>query len=170
MEHPAPPASAVTELRKLPSLLLAWRLSYTLFCAALGALLLPAAALLAADEWAPGLALLVGGALGMASLFGAAAYFYAGRRYALYQAHFHAGQGVVLRSGVWWRSQVWVPLARLQHIDVNQGPLDRKWGMATLALHTAGTHDHETRIAGMPLGDANALRAELLASVRGEHG
>ena len=52
--------------------------------------------------------------------------------------------------------------ARLQHLDVQQGPLDRRWGMASLSLHTAGSHDHHTRILGLPLAQAHALRDHLL--------
>ena len=63
---------------------------------------------------------------------------YAARYFAAYQARWLPDEGVVLSSGVWWRSEVWVPMARLQHLDVSQGPLDRRWGMASLSLHTAG--------------------------------
>ncbi len=55
----------------------------------------------------------------------------------------------------------------LQFLDVNQGPLDRRWGMASLSLQTASAHDHTTRIAGLPLQEAHALRAALLPLTRG---
>ena len=34
-----------------------------------------------------------------------------------------------------------VPVARVQHIDVSQGPIERIAGVATLSLHTAGTEN-----------------------------
>lgn len=96
-------------------------------------------------------------------------WYYAGRRFSLYRAYLHAGQGVALQDGVWWRSEAWVPLSRLQYLDVNQGPLDRRWGMASISLQTASSHDHTTRIAGLPLQEAQALRAALLPLTRSEH-
>jgi membrane protein YdbS with pleckstrin-like domain len=96
-------------------------------------------------------------------------WYYAGRRFSLYRAYLHPGQGVALQDGVWWRSEAWVPLSRLQYFDVNQGPLDRRWGMASISLQTASSHDHTTRIAGLPLQEAQALRAALLPLTRSEH-
>lgn len=87
---------------------------------------------------------------------------YAGQRFAAYRAELRPGEGVVLHSGVWWRSEAWVPVARLQHLDVSQGPLDRRWGMASLSLHTAGSHDHRLTIEGLPVDEAHALRARLM--------
>ena len=37
------------------------------------------------------------------------------------------------------RTHTVVPVSRVQHIDVSQGPLERGAGVATLSLHTAGT-------------------------------
>ena len=109
----------------------------------------------------------------MAVLFGICgpivAWHYANRRFSHYQAAWSASEGVVLRSGVLWRNEAWVPAARLQHIDVDQGPLDRRWGMATLTLHTAGSHDHRTRVRGLPVAVAHALREALLPVDRADH-
>jgi len=38
--------------------------------------------------------------------------------------------------GIWWRSDSVVPFGRVQHIDVDQGPLERMYGIAT--RRTAG--------------------------------
>ena len=157
----------ITPIERLPALLRLWRLRYGLICALPGL----AAAVMGMIGWASGrsadalnwtlraplpaaaLVALLGLALG---------WWFAGLRFAHYRAELREGEGVVLHSGVWWRSEVWVPTARLQHLDVQQGPLDRRWGMASLSLHTAGSHDHHTRILGLPLAQAHALRDHLL--------
>ena len=90
-------------------------------------------------------------------------------RYQAYGAVLHSGEGLVLRSGVWWRRESWVPIARLQHLDLQQSPLERMWGMARLELHTAGQHDHKTAVHGLPLAEAKALRASLMPRVQGHH-
>ncbi|MDT9000132.1 PH domain-containing protein [Paucibacter sp. APW11] len=95
--------------------------------------------------------------------------YHGARRFALFEACLFVGEGLRLRHGVWWRQEVWIPIARLQHLDVHQGPLERAWGMASLVLHTAGQHDHKAVVHGLPVAEAHALRAALMPSVRGQH-
>lgn len=83
-------------------------------------------------------------------------------RYAAMYAALHLPDGVLIRRGVWWRSEIFVPRARIQHTEVNQGPLDRRWGMASISLHTAGTRLEHIRLPGLPRDVAERLRDELL--------
>lgn len=84
------------------------------------------------------------------------------RRYAALYAAMHLADGVLIRRGVWWRAEIFVPRARIQHTEVNQGPLDRRWGMASLSLHTAGTRLEHITLPGLPRAVAERLRDELL--------
>jgi putative membrane protein len=43
---------------------------------------------------------------------------------------------VLLRSGALWRRLVVVPLARMQSVEVRQGPLRRMLSLASAELHT----------------------------------
>ncbi len=43
-------------------------------------------------------------------------------------------------SGVISRSVATVPFARVQHVSIGRGPLDRRFGLATLQLRSAGGH------------------------------
>ena len=61
-----------------------------------------------------------------------------------------------------WESDVRVPRARVQHLDIQRGPLQRRAGLATLTVHTAGSQHHALRLVGLELADAEWLR-ELLA-------
>jgi membrane protein YdbS with pleckstrin-like domain len=70
--------------------------------------------------------------------------------------------GLWIARGVLWRSETFVPRARVQHTDVNQGPLARRYGIATLKVFTAGTHHAEIDVAGLAHADALHLRDELL--------
>lgn len=99
----------------------------------------------------------------------AIAWFYAGKRFTAYESRLFPGQGVRIRSGVLWRKEIWLPIARLQHLDVNQGPLERKWDMASLVLHTAGTHDHEIAVQGLSPRAAQELREVLMPRQRVQH-
>ncbi|HEY6817230.1 MAG TPA: PH domain-containing protein [Croceibacterium sp.] len=70
--------------------------------------------------------------------------------------------------GLLFRTDTVVPFGRVQHIDVNQGPLERAYGLATLALHTAGTHNSSVTLPGLAHADALAMREEIRAHVKRE--
>ena len=71
-----------------------------------------------------------------------------------------------VRRGVWTRIETVVPLARIQHIDVSQGPLERAFGVCRLILHTAGTLHSQVVVPGLARNDAEAMRD----SIRGRIG
>lgn len=70
--------------------------------------------------------------------------------------------GLEIRKGVVWRSRVNVPRSRIQHTDVSQGPIQRRYGIATLVVHTAGTESSQVEISGLPLDRAHAIRDFLI--------
>lgn len=74
--------------------------------------------------------------------------------------------GLWVDRGVWWRSETFVPRARVQHTDVQQGPIARRYGIASLKVFTAGAGHGEIEIDGLIHADAIWLRDELL----GRHG
>ncbi|GAA4000783.1 PH domain-containing protein [Sphingomonas humi] len=61
-----------------------------------------------------------------------------------------------------WHSDTAVPLVRVQHLDIARGPLDKMFGTATLAIHTAGTHNSIVSLPGL----SPARAAELAAVIR----
>jgi membrane protein YdbS with pleckstrin-like domain len=67
-----------------------------------------------------------------------------------------------LRKGRLFQSEIRVPLNRVQHLDLRRGPLERRYGLATLVVHTAGTRDSAVTVGGLGDADAEALR-DLLA-------
>lgn len=74
---------------------------------------------------------------------------------------------LLIKSGVWWQVVHLLPRSRLQHVDLKSGPIERKFGLATLVLHTAGTHAAHLTLSALPQEDAQRLRDALLA--RGHH-
>ena len=44
---------------------------------------------------------------------------------------------VDLQRGIYWISRTLVPLARIQHVDTRSGPLQRRFGLATVVFYTA---------------------------------
>lgn len=70
--------------------------------------------------------------------------------------------------GLLFRSDTVVPFGRVQHIDVQQGPLDRFFGIATLTLHTAGNHNASVSLPGLGEPLAREMREEIRAHIRRE--
>ncbi|MBX7482337.1 PH domain-containing protein [Qipengyuania qiaonensis] len=68
--------------------------------------------------------------------------------------------------GIFFRADTVVPFGRVQHIDVGQGPLERAFGLATLTVHTAGTHNASVSLPGLRHADAIAMREDIRAAIR----
>ncbi|WP_172623660.1 PH domain-containing protein [Cutibacterium modestum] len=62
-----------------------------------------------------------------------------------------------IRSGPWFRQMVIVPYGRMQAVEINAGPIDRHWGVASVQLVTAATAT-DASIDGLPAEEARALR------------
>lgn len=70
--------------------------------------------------------------------------------------------GIEYRRGVWWRKTTIIPRSRVQHTDVSQGPIMRRFGLGKLVIHTAGTRNAVVEINGLALADAERIRDRLL--------
>ena len=69
--------------------------------------------------------------------------------------------GLWLRQGrLWWR-ETCVPVSRVQHVDLKHGPLERRFRLATLVVHTAAVHLSGITVRGLDEADAEALRDAL---------
>lgn len=71
-----------------------------------------------------------------------------------------------IRHGLWTRVRTAVPFARVQHIDVAQGPVERRFGLARLILHTAGTRSASIPLPGLAHEDAEAMRDRIRSKIR----
>lgn len=69
---------------------------------------------------------------------------------------------LLLRSGVAWTVDRSVPRARIQHVDVRRGPLDRVLGLATVVVFTSAGNDAEAEVPGLAVARAEALRDALV--------
>lgn len=70
--------------------------------------------------------------------------------------------------GVLWHSDTIVPFGRVQHIDVDQGPIERALDIATLTLHTAGNHNSSVHLPGLGHDLAVQMREDIRAHIKRE--
>ena len=75
--------------------------------------------------------------------------------------------GLHLKRGRAFRKEILVPRSRVQHLDIERGPVERHFGLATLVIHTAGTRQHAIRQPGLADADAVALRDALVPASAG---
>ncbi|MFN7842541.1 MAG: PH domain-containing protein [Pirellula sp.] len=74
--------------------------------------------------------------------------------------------GLELHRGVYWQHKIFIPRERIQHTDITQGPISRKFQIAELVINTAGNHNYVIKIEGLNVERARQLRLELLPRVR----
>jgi hypothetical protein len=84
---------------------------------------------------------------------------YAARGYTMGEDRLRVVKGVIFHR------DTLVPFGRVQHIDVERGPIERYYGLATLRLHTAGTHNATVSLPGLAEADALAMREAIRAKI-----
>ena len=78
--------------------------------------------------------------------------------------------GIEIRRGVYFREVTSVPRSRVQHTDVSQGPIERRFALGTLVIHTAGTANAKVTLAGLEHGTARRIQTHLLPGTEGDAG
>lgn len=71
-------------------------------------------------------------------------------------------QLIEIQRGVVWRISIAVPRSRVQHLDVSQGPIQRRYGLGVLSIYTAGTEHSQVTLDGLAHEVAQQLRDQLL--------
>ncbi|MBP7240189.1 MAG: PH domain-containing protein [Saprospiraceae bacterium] len=68
------------------------------------------------------------------------------------------------KSGWLWKSMTTIPFNRVQHCDIKQGILDRRFGLSKLTIYTAGGQNTDLEIPGLLPDTAEKLKAFILRS------
>ena len=70
---------------------------------------------------------------------------------------------IAYQSGLYWRKVVVLAFNRVQHVEVSSGPLQRKFGLATLKFFTAGGSSVDLKVDGLARKRAQQIRAFVLS-------
>lgn len=73
-------------------------------------------------------------------------------------------------GGVLFRHDTIVPFGRVQHIDIDQGPVMQMFELAALTVHTAGEHAASVTVPGLAPARAEELRQIIRAHIRQAEG
>lgn len=69
---------------------------------------------------------------------------------------------IIFRSGVVFRSVTAIPYNRIQHVETSSTPFDRRFGVASLQIFTAGGSGGDLKIGGLGRDVAEKLRVYIL--------
>lgn len=72
---------------------------------------------------------------------------------------------LLYRSGMFFRQTVVVPFNRIQHVEMKQTPLDRKFDLAKLVFFTAGGSASDLKISGLYKEDAEKIRMYIIEKI-----
>jgi membrane protein YdbS with pleckstrin-like domain len=70
---------------------------------------------------------------------------------------------VHMKRGVIWRTRTALPFNRIQHVEMERGPVERYFKLATLKFFTAGGGSADMKIPALPVADAARLKDYVLA-------
>lgn len=76
--------------------------------------------------------------------------------------YYEGADDFLIASGIMFRELNVIPYGRIQFVDVNEGPIARKYGITSITLHTASA-ETAGKLEGLPAAEAARLR-DMLAS------
>jgi len=88
-------------------------------------------------------------------------------------------EGLLINRGIWWKYKRTIPYARIQHISIDQGPIEQIYGIYRINSYTAGTGSLGGASAGsnfsgpegqiLGVRQPDPLRVEILKYVMESH-
>jgi len=75
-----------------------------------------------------------------------------------YKAYALREKDIVYKSGYIFRSKTIIPFNRVQHCEVDRGPIDRMFDLSELKIYTAGGSSSDMKIPGLKPEAANTLK------------
>lgn len=99
--------------------------------------------------------------IGLAALLALAITITAVKVRAVYYTGYHeTDEELIVCRGIMFRQLDVVPYGRMQEVKVEDGPLQRRYGLATITMETAST-SADAEIPGVPRDEADRLRRRL---------
>ena len=75
---------------------------------------------------------------------------------------------IIYQSGLLWRRYTVLPFNRVQHAEVQQGPVERLFELSKLKIYTAGGSGSDMIISGLPLDRAQNIKHFILHQTSGD--
>ena len=94
-------------------------------------------------------------------LFLAKVYF-RNKKYRLFDKNLTYQEGVLVHN------ETVVPFSRIQHVEIDEGPLERYFSLATLSVYTAGDSGKDLKISGLRIDLAQEIKDYITNYIKDE--
>lgn len=91
-----------------------------------------------------------------------ARYYFHKKQYRLFD------KNITYREGVLVHNETVVPFSRIQHVEIDEGPIERYFSLATLSIYTAGDSGKDLKISGLLLLDAQEIKDYITNYIKDE--
>ncbi|PCI32387.1 MAG: hypothetical protein COB60_09565 [Flavobacteriaceae bacterium] len=77
-------------------------------------------------------------------------------------------QDISYKKGVIWASITTVPFCRIQHVELNEGPVSRFFNLAGISIYTAGDSASDLNIKGLRKEEAMKIKEFITDHINGK--
>lgn len=85
-------------------------------------------------------------------------FFWMARKRFYYEGYAVREKDIIHTKGYWLRTQLTVPYNRVQHVEIEQGPLARAFGLGSISVYTAGDSGGDLSITGIEYPEAERIK------------
>ena len=72
------------------------------------------------------------------------------------------------KKGLLVRQMTVIPFSRIQHIEIDEGPIERYFKLSTLSIYTAGDSGKDLKISGLKKEKAQEIKELITAYIKDE--
>ena len=72
------------------------------------------------------------------------------------------------KKGLLVRQMTMIPFSRIQHIEIDEGPIERYFNLSTLSIYTAGDSGKDLKISGLKKEKAQEIKELITAYIKDE--
>lgn len=91
-----------------------------------------------------------------------AKYYFRNKKYRLFD------KNITYREGVLVHNETVVPFTRIQHVEIDEGPIERYFSLATLSIYTAGDSGKDLKVSGLLLVEAQEIKDYITNYIKDE--
>ena len=81
----------------------------------------------------------------------------------VHKAYALRSHDIIYKTGWLWKRITTAPFNRVQHVSIDQGPLERQFGLSRLKIYTAGGTASDLTIPGLDPATAHELKEYIVA-------
>lgn len=74
---------------------------------------------------------------------------------------------IIYQTGLFWRSYTVLPFNRVQHAEVQQGPIERMFDLSRLKIYTAGGSSSDMSIPGLSPAQSQSIKHFIIHQTSG---